>query len=184
MLISQYKVTCIEVIGLYLPSFQSTVPPIIGRLSSNTPVVVGSDSLALVCLATGYPIPSISWLKDNVSFSTNTSMNGRINIIDFSTQLRNESIDETLVRSSFIGNETIQEFLNQYTDISVNDITQLGELGVASLIRLFNVSREDEGSYRCSASNELKIQFRIASQPIQVTVIGKHNVYFVNNYYK
>ena len=108
----------------------------------------------------------------------------RINIIDFSTQLRNESIDETLVRSSFIGNETIQEFLNQYTDISVNDITQLGELGVASLIRLFNVSREDEGSYRCNASNELKIQFRIASQPIQVTVIGKHNVYFVNNYYK
>ena len=113
--------------------------PTIVQHSSNTAVVAGIDSLALVCLATGYPIPSISWLKDNVPLNTTTSMNGRINAIEFSTQpiSRNNS---NLAGRSFLGNETIQEFLNQYTDISVDDITELGEIGVASLIKFFNVS--------------------------------------------
>ena len=156
--------------------FFHTVPPIIEQLSSNTAVVTGTDSLTLACLATGYPIPSISWLKENIPFDINTSMNGRITVIELSTQTRNESIDEVLVHSGFLGNETIQEFLTQYTDISLNDITQLGDLGIASFIQFFNVSREDESSYRCDASNELKTQLRIVSQPIQVTVIGRHKI--------
>jgi hypothetical protein len=145
------------------------VPPIIEQLSSSTSVVVGTDSLTLVCLATGYPIPSINWLKNNVPFNIDmdTSLNGRISIIKI------ELLDEVLVCSDFIHNETIQEFLNQYTDIDINDITQLGDLGVASIVRFFNISREDEGRYICDTSNELKVQYRIVSQPIQVTVIGK-----------
>jgi hypothetical protein len=137
-------------------------------------VVVGTDSLTLVCLATGYPIPSINWLKNSVPFNINmdTSLNGRISVIEFT---RNESLDEVLVRSGFIHNETIQDFLDQYTDISISDITQIGNLGVASFVRFFNISREDEGSYRCDTSNELKVQFRIVSQPIQVTAIGKQS---------
>ena len=113
--------------------------PTIVQHSSNTAVVAGIDSLALVCLATGYPIPSISWLKDNVPLNTTTSMNGRINAIEFSTQpiSRNNS---NLAGRSFLGNETIQEFLNQYTDISVDDSTELGENEDASLIKFFNVS--------------------------------------------
>lgn len=99
---------------------------------------------------------------------------GRIDTIEFSNQARNESLNEVLVRSGFIHNETIQELLHLYTDISINDITQLGDLGVASFIRFFSISREDEGSYRCNASNELKVQLRIVSQPIWVTIIGKH----------
>jgi hypothetical protein len=148
------------------------VPPILEQVSSSTSVVVGIDTLTLVCLATGYPIPSINWLKNNVPFNIDmdTSLNGRISIIKLT---RNELLDEVLVCSGFIHNETIQEFLNQYTDISINDITQLGDLGVASFIRFFNISREDKGRYRCDTSNELKVQFRIVSQPIQVTTIGK-----------
>ena len=159
--------------------FFHTVPPIIEQLSSNTAVVTGTDSLTLACLATGYPIPSISWLKENIPFDINMSMNGRINLIELSTQTRNETVDEVLVHSGFFGNETIQEFLNQYTDISLNDITRLGDLGIASFIRFLNVSREDEGSYTCNASNELKTQLGIVSQPIQVTVIGKHKINIV-----
>ena len=152
------------------------MPPIIEQLSSDTSVVVGTDSLILVCLATGYPIPSINWFKNNVPFNSNmdTSFNGRINIIEFSNQARNESLNEVLIHSGFTHNETIQEFLHLYTDISINDITQLGDLGVASFIRFSSISREDEGSYRCNASNELKVQLRIVSQPIWVTIIGKH----------
>ena len=154
-----------------MPSFQSIVPPIIEQLSSDTSIVIGADSLILVCLATGYPIPSISWLKNNVSFNIDTDTSS---IIEFSNQTRNESLNEVLVRSGFIHNETIQEFLHLYTDISINDITQLGDLGVASFVRFLSISREDEGSYRCNASNELKVQLRIVSQPIWVTIIGKH----------
>ena len=142
-------------------NFLYTVPPTIEHLSSNrsTAIVAGTDSLTLVCLTTGYPIPSISWLKDSAPFNV-------------SVRMRNQLTDEVLVSSGLIGNETIQEFLNQNTDINLMDITQLGELGVASFVRFFNISQEDEGSYRCVASNELKIQFRVVSQPIQVTVDG------------
>ena len=156
-----------------MPSFQSIVPPIIEQLSSDTSVVIGTDSLILVCLATGYPIPSINWFKNNIPFNSDMDT-GRIDTIEFSNQARNESLNEVLVRSGFIHNETIQELLHLYTDISINDITQLGDLGVASFIRFFSISREDEGSYRCNASNELKVQLRIVSQPIWVTIIGKH----------
>ena len=105
-----------------MPSFQSIVPPIIEQLSSDTSIVTGADSLILVCLATGYPIPSISWLKNNVSF--NIDMDTSL-IIEFSNQTRNESLNEVLVHSGFIHNETIQELLHLYTDISINDINQL-----------------------------------------------------------
>lgn len=147
------------------------MPPVIEQVSSNTSIVAGADSLTLACLATGYPLPSISWFKnnDNVPFMATST----INVIEFSTQARNESLNEVPVHSGFMGNETIQEFLNQYTNININDITQLGDLGVAGFIQFFNVSQEDEGTYRCGASNELKVQLRTTSQPIHITVFGK-----------
>ena len=146
--------------------------PNIEQLSSNTLVVAGTDSLTLVCLATGYPVPSISWLKDDVPFNSNMDTSLSINVTEFSTRMGTESINEALVSSGFVGNATVQEFLNQYTDISLTDITQLGELGVVSLIRFFNASQENSGSYRCIATNELKTQLRVISQPIDVTVVG------------
>ena len=166
------NIACMLILG-----FLHTVHPFIEQLSSNTVVITGNP-LILMCLATGYPIPSINWLKDGVPFnvSTDASLNGRIDIFEFITRMINESVNQVLVNFGFMGNETIQEFLNRCTDISLNDINQLGEIGIASFIRFFNATQEDNGSYRCIASNELKTQLRVVSQPIQITVTenGKH----------
>ena len=132
--------------------------------------VIISNSTYLVCLATGFPIPTISWLKDSTTINlySNVSLNMRIDIFEF------DAANESDVSSGFMGSGSIEEFLSG-TSVSTGDIMNLGELGVVSFLRFYDVVREDTAMYSCVAMNDLPqtTQLRNESNPVRLTVLGK-----------
>ena len=140
---------------------------------SNTMEVIISNSTYLVCLATGFPIPTISWLKDGtiINLYSDVSLNMRIDIFEF------DAMNENDVSSGFMGSGSIEEFLSG-TSVSTGDIMSLGELGVVSFLRFYDVVREDTAMYSCVAMNALPqtTRLRNESNPVQLTVLGKKNV--------
>ena len=143
--------------------------PVIVRVSDATDVII-DNSTYLVCLATGFPIPTISWLKNGSSINlySDVSLNLRIDIFEFDA--RNESD----VSSGFMGSGSLQEFLSS-TTLSASEIMDLGELGVVSFLRFYDVVREDTAMYSCVAVNELEqtTRLRNESSQVQLTVLGK-----------
>ena len=139
------------------------------RVSDATDVII-DNSTYLVCLATGFPIPTISWLKNSSSINlySDVSLNLRIDIFEFDA--RNESD----VSSGFMGSGSLQEFLSS-TTLSASEIMDLGELGVVSFLRFYDVVREDTAMYSCVAVNELEqtTRLRNESSQVQLTVLGK-----------
>ena len=139
------------------------------RVSDATDVII-DNSTYLVCLATGFPIPTISWLKNGSSINlySDVSLNLRIDIFEFDA--RNESD----VSSGFMGSGSLQEFLSS-TILSASEIMDLGELGVVSFLRFYDVVREDTAMYSCVAVNELEqtTRLRNESSQVQLTVLGK-----------
>ena len=146
-----------------------SVHPIIVRVSDDTDVVI-DNSTYLVCLATGFPIPSITWLKNGapINLYSDVSLNMRIDIFEF------DSRNESDVSSGFMGSGSVQEFLNKSTGINSNEIARLGNLGVVSFLRFYDVVREDTAMYSCVAANELPETTRLTntSDPVQLTVLG------------
>ena len=142
----------------------------IERVSDNVDVII-DNSTYLVCFATGFPIPSITWLKDGatIDLHSDVSLNMRIDIFEFDA--RNESD----VSSGFMGSGSVKEFLNRSTEISSSDIMELGNLGVVSFLRFYSVERNDTARYSCVAVNELPetTRLRNVSDPVQLTVLGK-----------
>ena len=140
--------------------------PVIVRVSDATEVII-NNSTYLVCLATGFPIPSITWLKDNNSTNlySNVPLNMRIDIFEFDA--RNES-------GGFMGSGSVEEFLSSMA-ISTSEIMDLGELGMVSFLRFYDVVRDDTAMYSCVAMNALleTTQLRHESSPVQLTVLGK-----------
>ena len=143
--------------------------PVIESVSDATDVII-DNSTYLVCLATGFPIPTISWLKDNNSINlySNVSLNMRIDIFEFDAR------DDSDVSSGFMGSGSLQEFLSS-TSVSASEIMALGELGVVSFLRFYDVVREDTAMYSCVAVNELEqtTRLRNESSRVQLTVLGK-----------
>ena len=139
------------------------------RVSEDTDVVI-DNSTYLVCLATGFPVPSITWLKNGGSIDLNSdvSLNMRIDIFEF------EPRNESEVSSGYMGSGSFEEFLNS-TALTSGDIAALGNLGVVSFLRFYDVIREDTASYSCVATNELPqtTQLRNESNPVRLTVLGK-----------
>ena len=144
----------------------------IERVSDNIDVVI-NNSTYLFCLATGFPVPSITWLKNGstINLYSDVSLNMRIDIFEF--DIRNESD----VSSGFMGSGSIEEFLNS-TAIDSSEIMALGDLGVVSFLRFYDVVREDTAMYSCVAVNELQqtARLRNESSSIQLTVLGKYNL--------
>ena len=145
--------------------------PVIVRTSNNTDVVINNPTY-LVCLATGFPLPSIDWLKNGATIVpySDVTLNARIDIFDF------EADNDTLISSGFMGSGTVQEFLDSIMGITAADIEQLGgELGVVSFLRFYDVIREDTANYSCVASNDLPqtTTLTIMSGNIILTVLGK-----------
>lgn len=145
------------------------VQPMIVRVSNDTDVII-YNSTYLVCLATGYPLPSITWLKDRstINLRSDVSLNMRIDIFEFAS--RNESD----VSSGFMGSGSVEEFLSKIKGISDGEIANLGELGVVSFLRFYDVIRGDTAMYSCVATNELPETTRLKneSDPVQLTVLG------------
>ena len=141
----------------------------IEQVSKNTNIVINNPTYIL-CLATGFPIPTITWLKDGapIDLYSDVLLNIRIDIFEF--DVRNVSSGFMTLCSG-----SIEQFLNRNTEISPSDIMELGGLGVVSFLRFYNVERNDTARYSCVAVNELPqtTQLRNVSDPVQLTVLGK-----------
>ena len=133
------------------------------RVSNDTDVVI-SNATYVVCLATGYPIPTVTWLKDGapINLYNDVSLNMRVEIFEFDSRNSSNEI------SDFMGGMSQERFLNKSTG------TILGELDVVSFMRFYDVIREDTAAYSCVATNRLEqtTTLRYASDPVQITILG------------
>ena len=146
--------------------------PVIEQVSKNTNIVINNPTY-LVCLATGFPIPTITWLKDGTAIDlySDVLLNIRIDIFEFDA--RNVSNGFMTLCSG-----SVEEFLNRSTEISSSDIMEHGNLGVVSFLRFYDVERDDTARYSCVAVNKLPetTQLRNVSDPVQLTVLGKFSL--------
>ena len=143
--------------------------PVIEQVSKNTDVVIDNPTY-LVCLATGFPIPTITWLKDGTAIDLYSDVLLNIRI----------EFDARNVSSGFMTlcSGSVEEFLNRSTEISSSDIIEHGDLGVVSFLRFYDVERDDTARYSCVAVNELPetTRLRNVSDPVQLTVLGKFSL--------
>ena len=133
------------------------------RVSNDTDVVI-SNATYVVCLATGYPVPTVTWLKDGapINLYNDVSLNMRVDIFEFDSRNISNEI------SGFMSGVSLERFLNKSTE------TSLGELDIVSFLRFHSVVREDTATYSCVASNRLEqtTTLRDTSGPVQITVLG------------
>ena len=92
----------------------------------------------------------------------------RIDIFEFDSQ------NESDVNSGFMGSGSVGEFLSKIRGISSDEIASLGELGVVSFLRFYDVIRGDTARYSCVATNALPetTRLRNESDPVGLTVLG------------
>ena len=152
---------------LVLPSLLSTlVYPIINNVSSLTEVNVSCPA-TLVCLTTGFPLPSIIWQKEGEEVML--TMDGRISTFSFDTG--NGS-------SEFMDNGSIEGLIESMTEFNTRDLRSLGELGVVSLLSFDQLEREDTANYTCTAINSLPQTTTLTalSSSIPLVVLGKRYI--------
>ena len=129
-----------------------------------------SGSVAIFCHAMGFPRPSIAWQKDGQQVDRNiTSFTFEPTI----EAMENETFD--FVSDSFDGNIT-EVILNNNIEVSTyNTMDNFSTVGVLLFDQL---TREDNGSYTCVASNKLHqtTKFEISSKPVRLLVLGKPNL--------
>ena len=140
--------SCTTRIRLY---FLHTVPPSI--LSSSAPVSkVINSSASLFCSVRGYPLPTISWLKDGVPVAT----------------------DSTITITTQSATSVSPEYLQQL------NTTFTGDVGVISVLQFSSLQRKDNGMYVCQATNSLNRtgSFNTTTSPITIKVLGKRSVQY------
>ena len=132
--------------------FLHTVPPSI--LSSSAPVSkVINSSASLFCSVRGYPLPTISWLKDGLLVAADST-------ITITTQ------SATSVSPGYL-----QPLNTTFT----------GDVGVISVLQFSSLQRKDNGIYVCQAMNTFKqtATFTVSTNAITIIVLG--NYYFFMN---
>ena len=120
------------------------VSPQISDVSNITEVHLGMPAV-LACLVTGYPLPSIVWRKDGEEFSDDTT-SSRVDIIEVPAGNNFQSRGY---------NESVVDLLMMHTTFSVDQVLQLGELGVFGLLSIEETVRGDTANYTCTAANAL-----------------------------
>ena len=149
--------------------FLTIVAPVISDISSFTEVHLGMPAV-LACLFTGYPLPSIAWRKDGDIFSSNL----RIKIIQFiSGQVAVNS--SNFLANGKIGNGSIADLLMMHTSFTVDQVLQLGELGVVGLLSFEETVRGDTANYTCSVMNSIPetTTLMLVSENIPLKILGE-----------
>ena len=128
-----------------------------------------SQPVAILCLATGSPIPSFTWWQNGADIADED----RINIFTFTPEL----VDGGFESSGFVagsGQEDISDLL-MGTGVTMEMVMSLGELGAVGVLSIRGVVREDMGDYTCTASNELPQTTPLSTtSTVSLVVLGKH----------
>ena len=126
------------------------VTPVIVDTSALNEVCLGVPTV-LVCLVTGSPIPSISWRKDEeiVNIYSDSSLSTRLNFVIFAAVALDANSSTEFESSVYTG------LLMMYTDVTVDQVRQLGELGVVGMLSFEKTVRGDTGDYTCTGTNML-----------------------------
>ena len=142
------------------------VYPIINNVSSLTEVNV-SRPATLICLTTGFPLPSITWKKEGEEVML--TVDGRISTFSFDVSSRSSSFQSN-------GSGSIEGLLQ--TTFNMTDTSSLGELGVVSLLSFDRLEREDTANYTCTATNSLPqtTTLTVLSPFIPMVVLGKRYI--------
>ena len=124
-----------------------TVPPSV-LASSMTVSTVVNTSATLFCVVTGFPVPTVFWLKDN-------------------SPLTNYGVKITTQSAAGGAGSALIEQLN----ISFTGDTGIG---VISLLDFDFIQRRDNGQYVCQAANNFSETgiFNATSTPISLIVLG------------
>ena len=148
------------------------VTPVIVDTSALNEVCLGVPTV-LVCLVTGFPIPSISWRKDEeiVDIYSDSSLSTRLNFVTFAAVALDAANSNTEFESS-----VYTGLLMMYTDVTVDQVRQLGELGVVGILSFEKTVRGDTGDYTCTGTNmlpETTTTLRDVSNNIPLIVLGE-----------
>ena len=110
---------------------------------------VVNTSATLFCLVSGYPLPTISWVKDGV------------------VVIGDSSITITTQSATGVSNLKVLKQLNT---------TFTGDVGVVSLLRISSLKRKDNGNYVCRAMNSFMEtgSFSTSTSTISILVFGEN----------
>ena len=156
--------------------YAHVVTPVIVDTSALTEVRLGVPTV-LVCLVTGFPIPSISWRKDGeiVNIYSDSSLLARLDVVEFAAVSMDTNSSAEFQSSGYTGSGSIMGLLMMYTDVTVDQVRQLGELGVVGLLSFEKTVREDTGNYTCTGTNMLLETTTLSevSNNIPLFILGK-----------
>ena len=140
--------------------------PLISSVSNITEVRLGMPAV-LVCLVTGYPLPSIGWRKDGEEFSNSSRVD------NFESSSEKAAANGSSFQDSR-WNGSVADLLMMYTTFTVDQVLQLGELGVVGLLSFEETVRGDTANYTCTASNGLAetTMLKTTSSNILLAILG------------
>ncbi len=134
------------------------------------------SSTVLVCLTTGFPLPSITWTWNGEALNVyrGNSLSTRLDIVEFAASSMNDSDD--FESSGYTGSGSIEGLLMMYTNLSMEQVRELGELGVVSLLFFEETVRGDTGDYVCTATNMLPQTTTLSreSGSIPLVILGEY----------
>ena len=165
------NIVCAEGLALQRLSFFLAVIPVVRNISEPRDTQL-SEPVAIFCLVTGYPIPTITWQQDGWSLTSGTGQDARVSIFSFTSNGTSEFVSSDFVEGS--GGVSISDLLLMNTDVTPDEIASLGELGVVSVLSIDSVVREDTGNYTCTACNQLPETrvINVTSSQVPLLVLG------------
>lgn len=133
-----------------------TSSPLTAVLNTNT---------SLFCVATGYPLPTVHWLKNGDYLTLTTGIQALT--INASSIVGAQSIVTS-------GGESVPVDGSLANLLTAGDVSLIGELGSVGLLLFDAVQRNDTANYSCIATNMLPKTGPLyaQSETISLTILG------------
>ena len=129
-----------------------------------------NESVAIFCLATGFPTPNITWQKNGEELiRTNISVFTNFTFIPRKTFIDNETMD--FKSKDFVGS-ILDLIMNN--NVAINTFDTMDNHSIVGVLLFNKVVRESTGNYTCTASNKLPTTdaVSITSSPVCLLVLG------------